>query len=115
LRIFKSSDNIERFTKDNLWISEIKDELLSDFPDWIIQYCRDQRLSIDIPAGIPLIGSRNSLENKQYYLGILKPYIYRMIIEIILHDHITGALRIPMMPEDYLSYLRYEQRGDYKI
>jgi len=115
LNIYRSEDSMERFTKDNLWISEIKQDLISDFPDWIQEYIKSQKISIDIPSSIPLVGSRNSIENKEYYINILKTPLYRMVIDMILSDHVKWFLKIPMMPEDYLTLLEYERRGSEEV
>lgn len=110
LKIYKTQDSTEKFTKDNLWISEIKADILSDFPDWIIDFFRKQKYSLDIPGWTPLVGSRNSLENREQYIRLFKPHMYRMVIEIVLREHVRNSLKIPMIPEDYLALLQYEQR-----
>jgi len=115
LRIYTTKDKTERFTKDNLWISEIKEDIINDFPDWIIDFIRQQKYSFDIPSGTPLVGSRNSLENREHYVNLFKPHIYRMVIEIVLNEHLWKNLRIPMMPEDYLALLKYDYAGNNEI
>jgi len=115
LKIYKSQDGIERFTKDNLWISEVKEDIISDFPDWIQKHIKSQKLSIDIPSDIPLVWSRNSIQEREKYTSIIKPHLHRMIIDMILSDSVMKWLKIPMMPEDYLALIDYESRGSSKI
>jgi len=115
LRISETKDRIERLTKDNLYISEIPQELLSDFPDWIIDIIRKRNITIDLPSKIPLTKSRNSITGFEENHAILRPYIYRGILQYVLHSYVNCGEIIPMLPEDYHSLDEYEGRRSYKI
>lgn len=99
LDLIKNTDNISRYTKDDLWISEIKENLLKDFPDWIIDFFKSSRLSLDIPSLAPIIWSR--WWHKEYYTDLIKPYFYRQVIDYLLKTYVSRWVNIPMLPEDY--------------
>lgn len=108
LKLFKNNDGISRLSKDGLFISEIKDELLSNLPDWIQNKFHNENLSIDIPRDVPLVWSRNSLRNKDYYIELLQPYLFKQVIQYILESYVQRDTIIPELPHDYLWMEKYD-------
>ncbi|USN59083.1 MAG: hypothetical protein H6767_03210 [Candidatus Peribacteria bacterium] len=113
--MIRTKDRIERYTKDNLWISGIKDDLLADLPTWMVEIFKEERLTIDIPQWVPLTGSRNSMVNRRYYVELLKPYLYKQVIDFILQSYVHRSVRIPMLPADYYGLERYDFRHSSQI
>lgn len=110
MKLHETKDNIERLTKDNLYISSIPDDFISDLPEWMVEVIRSHKLSLDLPAGVPLTKTRNSITDYESNLKLLKPYIYTMCLRYVLNINTTSWVSIPMMPEDYFALLEYERR-----
>ncbi len=110
MKLIKTSDNIVRWTKDNLYINEIPDDFLLDIPVRMKEYVESQNLTIDIPPRFWLTKSRNSLADYEEQLKTLRPHLFDMLINYILKEVVKSQLRIPMLPEDYFGLDLYERR-----
>jgi hypothetical protein len=113
LEVLKISDEIPRLMKDSLYVKEIDDELLSCFPDWIVNIIRNQKLCINLPSAIALNKTRNDVMHLKQVYRIVQPYLFKMIIEYVLNQFCHHNLRIPMLPEDYLYNERYRYTERY--
>lgn len=110
LSLKRNNDQYERLTKDNLFISDIKDVYLSHFPDWIKDYIRNNNYSLDLPGKIELTKTRNAIIDTEKNIEILKPYIFNIFCRQIIKDYLSWRVKIPMMPLDYywLDYYEYQ-------
>ncbi len=116
LQIFEPKDKISRLTKDNLYISEIPDAHLQYFPDWMVKIFRDRKICINVPAKVPLTKSRNAYADFTMF-DTLNPYIYQLCVKYIMKIYIQdpSSITIPMLPQDYYSWIAYEQKYDSKV
>ncbi len=110
MKLIKTSDNIVRWTKDNLYINEIPDDFLLDIPARMKEYVESQNLTIDIPPRFWLTKSRNAMADYDEQLQTLRPHLFDMLINYILKEVVKSQLRIPMLPEDYFGLDLYERR-----
>ncbi|MCP4524181.1 MAG: hypothetical protein GY828_08235, partial [Candidatus Gracilibacteria bacterium] len=101
-------NNIERITKNGLYVSEIKDIYLDMFPQWIIDIVKENRLTIDLPSSIDLVSSRNQIADENDLIK-LKPYIFKLVTKFIVNLALDGKIKIPMLPEDYFGMDYYEK------
>jgi len=101
LSLKQNKDKQERLTKDNLFLSEIKDEYLDFLPDFIIDYISKNGYSLDLPADIKLLKTRNAVTDFEENLEILKPHIFNIFTRHIIKEYLKGNTRLPMMPLDY--------------
>lgn len=115
LALKQNKDKQERFTKDNLFISEIKDEYLNFLPDFIIDYIRENWYSLDLPSNIWLTKTRNSITDFEENIEILRPHIFNIFTRHIVKEYLAGNLRLPMMPLDYYGLDLYEMKFNSNI
>lgn len=116
IKIFETSDKIERKTKNNLFVRDLPDDYLDDLPDWMSKFIKSRNISIEIPAGMQLTKTRNSLAQREKNLPILKPYLFKAFVGLLLKSFVNRntGIKIPMLPEDYLSlkdeYFNYSRQ-----
>ena len=105
IKIFETSDKIERKTKNNLYIRDLPDDYLDDLPDWMSKFIKSRNISIEVPAWMELTKTRNSLAQREKNLPILKPYLFKGFVGMLLKSFVDRNtwVKIPMLPEDYLS------------
>ncbi|HBA45289.1 TPA: hypothetical protein DEG21_03220 [Patescibacteria group bacterium] len=89
---------------------------MDDLPDWMSKFIKSRNISIEVPAGMELTKTRNSLAQREKNLPILRKYLFKGFVEMLLKsfvDRNTG-IKIPMLPEDYLSledkYFNYSRQ-----
>lgn len=99
LKILKNQ-KIERVISRWTYMSEIKEEYIDMFPDYIKEIIKKEKLTIEIPENISLLSSRNSVANSDDIKRI-KPYIYKLILKYIVFLSLEWKINIPMLPEDY--------------
>lgn len=108
LSLKQNKDKKERLTKDNLFISDIKDGYVNFFPDWIREYIASTWFSLDLPKGIELTKTRNAVSDFEEDIEILRPYIFNVFTRQIVKDYLEEKAKIPMMPLDYFWLDLYE-------
>jgi hypothetical protein len=64
-------------------MSQIKEEHIDIFPDWVIEIIRQEKLTIDIPTKLELTSSRNALNDKND-LEKLKPFIFNLVMRHVV-------------------------------
>jgi hypothetical protein len=104
----QNPDKQERLTKDNLFLSEIKEGYIDFFPDFMRDYIRNNGYSLDLPAKIGLTKTRNAITDFEENIAILKPYIFNIFTKHIISEYLAGKTRLPMMPLDYYGLDLYE-------
>ncbi|MDD5213257.1 MAG: hypothetical protein PHG82_02440 [Candidatus Gracilibacteria bacterium] len=115
LSLKQNKDKQERLTKDNLFLSEIKDEYLNFLPDFMIDYIRKNGYSLDLPSKIQLTKTRNAITDFEENIDVLRPHIFNLFTKLIIKDYLAGKTRLPMMPLDYYGLDIYEMKFDNKI
>lgn len=115
LSLKQNKDWQERLTKDNLFISELKDEYREFLPNWIQEYIAKNGYSLDLPSHIPLTKTRNAMTDFEENIELLRPYIFNVFTRQIIKDYLDGKVKIPMMPLDYYGLDIYETEFDENI
>lgn len=115
LSLKQNTDKQERLTKDNLWVSKIKDSYLAFLPDWIQKYIRKWNYSLDLPAWVPLTKTRNAITDFEQTFDVLKPHIFNVTCRQLIQDYLDWKVQLPMMPLDYYGLDWYEFTFDKKI
>ena len=82
-------------------MSEIQDEILADFPDFVVKQIRKDKLVIDIPGLTQLVGSRNAMHEKEAYIEAFRPHIYALVLGYIARKFLDGKMEIKTLPDDY--------------
>ncbi len=115
LSLKQNKDKKERFTKDNLFISDIKDWYTNFFPDWIREYVKSGWYSLDLPSWIELTKTRNAVSDFEEDIEILRPHIFNIFTRQIVKDYLDHKFQIPMMPLDYMWLDMYEREFSREI
>lgn len=89
-------------------MSEIPEEVLDDFPDFVRKIIIDDGLTINVPDLTQLVGSRNALHNATSYYASFRPHIYTMLLMYVAKKFIDGKIRLPTLPDDYFGNTMYE-------
>jgi hypothetical protein len=85
MQLVKMQDGISREMKDNLYIKEVDEQLLSILPDWMRNIMRDHNLSINIPASLALNKTRNDVMQKEtIYHDVVQPMLVKLIVDYII-------------------------------
>lgn len=113
LSLKQNKDKEERLTKDNLFLSEIKNEYLDFLPDFIIKYIKENGYSIDLPKNIGLTKTRNAITDFEENLEILRPHIFNICTKHIVKEYLAWNISLPMMPLDYFGVDFYEMQFNY--
>lgn len=110
LKLCKSKDGFEKLTKDDLYISEINDRFLDFLPEEIYKKIRKDKLTLDLPHSIELVKSRNSITDFDENIELLKPYIFKLVINYVLNEFLEWKMKFSMLPLDYFRNENYEFR-----